>query len=45
MAGAFTPLSFLKGEQRGAEVPFHHRFRSREIFGVEKDFCPNFPKL
>jgi len=29
----------------GAEVPFHHRFRSRHIFGVAKDFFPNFPKL
>jgi len=26
-------------------VIFHHRLMSRQIFGVVKDFCPNFPKL
>jgi len=44
MAKAFIPLSFQKGSN-GTEVPFHHRFNSRENFGVAKDFCPNFPKL
>ena len=28
-----------------AEVLFHYRFRSRQIFGVTKDFFPNFPKV
>jgi len=34
--------------KRGAmvvEEHFYHRFRNRQIFGVAKDFCPNFPKL
>jgi len=44
MAGEFPPLFSQKGGN-GAEAPFHHRFRSRQIFGVAKDFCPNFPKL
>jgi len=35
---------FKRGATR-AEMPFHHRFRSREIFCVAKDICPNFPKL
>jgi len=44
MAGVFIPCPFKRGAT-GAEVLFHHRFRSREIFGVVKDFCPNFSKL
>jgi len=43
--GGNHPSVLSKGDQRGAEVPFHHRFRSMGIFGVAKDFCPNFPKL
>jgi len=39
-----TLCPFKRGAT-GAEVPFHHRFRTRQIFGVAKDFCPNFPKL
>jgi len=43
-SGAFPPLFFQKGGQRGAELPFHHRCRSRHIFGGAI-FCPHFPKL
>jgi len=35
---------FKMGATR-TEGPFHHKFRSRQIFGVAKDFCPNFPKF
>ena len=35
---------FKRGATR-AEWPFHHRFRSRKIFGAAKDFCPIFSKL
>jgi len=42
--GHSSLCSFKRGAT-GAKVPFHHRFKSREIFGVAKDFCPNFPKL
>jgi len=45
MAGVFIPLSFSKEEQWGRRCLFYHRFRSRNIFGVVKDFCPNFSKL
>jgi len=41
MARAFSPLPFLK-RGNGAEVPFHHRCRSRQMF---EGFSPNFPKL
>jgi len=44
MAETLIPLSFKRGAT-GAEWPFHHRFRSRQIFGAAKDFCPNFSKL
>jgi len=44
MARAFYPLPFQK-EAMEAEMPFHRRCRSRQIFGIAKDFCPNFPKL
>jgi len=40
-----SSLCTFKREATGAEVPFHHRFRSRQSFGYAKDFCPNFPKL
>jgi len=46
MAGAFPPLPFQKGAM-GAEVPFHHRCRSRKIFGVRRIFfriSPNLPE-
>jgi len=42
--GGVHPCHFKRGAM-GAEVPFHHRFRSRKILGVAKDFCPNSPKL
>jgi len=41
----YSPLCSFKRGATEAKVPFHHRFRSRHIFGVAKDFCPNFPKL
>jgi len=40
-----SSLCAFKRGATGTEVPFHRRFRSREIFGVAKDFCPTFPKL
>jgi len=39
-----SPCFFKRGAT-GAEVPFHYRFRSRQIFGVANDFYLNFPKL
>jgi len=39
------PYVLSKEKQRGRRCLFHHRFRSRHIFGVTKEFCPNFPKL
>jgi len=42
--GGIYPLFFQKGSNRGGGA-FHHRFRSRQIFGVAKDFFPNFPNL
>jgi len=41
----YLSLCPFKRGATGAEVPFHHKFKSREIFGVAKDFCPNIPKL
>jgi len=43
MAGTFPHLPFQKGVME-AEVPFHHRCTSGQIFGSAKDFCPNLPK-
>jgi len=40
MARAFPPLPFQKRDN-GAEVPFHHRCRSRQIFGVRR-ILPEF---
>jgi len=42
MARAFPPLPFQK-RATGAEVPFHHRRRSRQIFGVRR-MLPEFPQ-
>jgi len=42
MARAF-PLCPFKRVATGAEVPFHHRCRSRQIFGVGR-ILPDFPK-
>ena len=42
--GGIYPLFFQKGSNRGGGA-FHHWFRSRQVFGVAKDFFPNFPKL
>ena len=42
--GIHTPV-LSKEEQGGRWCLFHHRFRSRHIFRVAKDFFPNFPKL
>jgi len=42
--GRISPSALSKGAME-VEVPFHHRRRSRQIFGSAKDFCPNFPKL
>jgi len=44
MAGAFTTLLFQKGAME-AKASFHHRGRSRQIFGSAKDFCPNSRNL
>jgi len=40
--GAFIPLSFQKEATR-VEVPFHHRCKSRQIFGVRRIFAQIFP--
>jgi len=39
------PLRPFKRGTMEAKVPFHHRCRSRQMFGSAKDFCPNLPKL
>ena len=44
MARAFPPLPFQKGAME-AEVPFHHRCRSRQIFGVRRNFARISPNL
>jgi len=41
--GHFLLYPFKRGAT-GAEVPFHHRCTSRQIFGVRR-LCPNVPKL
>jgi len=42
--GGIHPSVLSKEEQRGLTCLFYHRFRSRHIFGVAKNFYPNFPK-
>ena len=37
--------SLLSKGGNGCGGAFHHRGRSRQIFGSEKDFCPNSPSL
>ena len=43
MAGGLSLCPFKKAATR-AELPFHHRCRSRQTFGVAKNICANFPK-
>jgi len=46
LRACFPFCSFKRGAT-GAEVPFHHRCRSRQIFGGRKDFArisPNLPE-
>jgi len=40
--GSFPLCPFKRGAT-GAEVPFHHRCRSRQIFGVQR-ILPEFPQ-